>query len=126
MTSLWTPKAVVYGHMISQCFHREMKIAITKTFIQGDCKILVDEIVDVTKINKKGVESVRSNVKLIHQPNVAERKGPLTIWPVYAYTLAAQKTIINLPMLILYTEDNSSMSYEELHVQIFTYSVIIW
>ena len=47
------PKAVVYGHMISQCFHREMKIAITKTFIQGDCKILVDEIVDVTKINKK-------------------------------------------------------------------------
>ena len=53
-------------------------------------------------------------------------KGPLTIWPVYAYTLAAQNTVIKLPMLILYTEDNSSMSFEETRVQIFTYFVIIW
>ena len=53
-------------------------------------------------------------------------KGPLTIWPVYAYTLAAQNTVIKLPMLILYTEDNSAMSYKEIHVQTFTYSVIIW
>ena len=53
------------------------------------------------------------------------RKGPLTIWPVYAYTLDSQNTAIKLPMLILYTEDNSSMSYEEIRVQIFTYSVII-
>ena len=53
-------------------------------------------------------------------------KGPLTIWPVYAYTLAAHNTVIKLPMLIIYTEDNSSMSYEEIHVQSFTYSVIIW
>ena len=53
-------------------------------------------------------------------------KGPLTIWPVYAYTLATQNTVIKLPMLILYTEDNIFMSYEEIHVQIFTNSVIIW
>ena len=53
-------------------------------------------------------------------------QGPLTIWPVYAYTLAAQNTVIKLPMLILYTEDNSSMSCEETRVQIFTYFVIIW
>ena len=53
-------------------------------------------------------------------------QGPLTIWPVYAYTLASQNTVIKLPMLILYTEDNSSMSYKEICVQIFAYLVIIW
>ena len=37
-----------------------------------------------------------------------------------AYTLTAQKTVIKRPMLILFTEDNSSMSYEEMHVQIFS------
>ena len=58
--------------------------------------------------------------------STSRRKGPLTIWPVYAYTLAAQNTVIKLPMLILYTEDNSSMFYEEIRVQTFTYSVIIW
>ena len=41
-------------------------------------------------------------------------KGPLTIWPVYAYTLAAQNTVTKLSMLILYADDNSSMSYEEI------------
>ena len=60
------------------------------------------------------------------QKQARNLKGPLTIWPVYAYTLAAQNTVIKLPMLILYTEDNSSMSYEEIRVQTFTYSVIIW
>ena len=39
----------------------------------------------------------------------------VTIWPVYAYTLAAQNTVIKLLMLILYVEDNTSMSYEEIH-----------
>ena len=29
-------------------------------------------------------------------------KGGLTIWPVYAYTLAAQNTVIKLLVLILY------------------------
>ena len=53
-------------------------------------------------------------------------KGVLTIWPVYAYTLAAQNTDIKLQMLILYVEDNSPMSYEEICVKIFTNSVIIW
>ena len=36
--------------------------------------------------------------------NIKIYKGALTIWPVYAYTLAAQKTTIKLPMLILHTE----------------------
>ena len=42
-------------------------------------------------------------------------KESVTIWPVYAYTLAAQNTVIKLLMLILYVEDNTSMSYEEIH-----------
>ena len=54
------------------------------------------------------------------QKQARSLKGPLTIWPVYAYTLAAQNTVIKLPMLMLYTEDNSSMSYEEIRVQTFT------
>ena len=53
-------------------------------------------------------------------------KGVLTIWPVYAYTLAAQNTVIQLQMLILETEDNTSMSYEETCLKVFTNSVIIW
>ena len=40
-------------------------------------------------------------------------KESVTIWPVYAYTLAAQNTVIKLLMLILYAEDNTSMSYED-------------
>ena len=52
-------------------------------------------------------------------------KGPLTIWHVYAYTLASQNSVTKLPTLILYAYDNSSMSYVEICVQIFTYSVII-
>ena len=42
-------------------------------------------------------------------------KESVTIWPVYAYTLAAQNTVIKLLMLILYVEDNTSMSSEEIH-----------
>ena len=42
-------------------------------------------------------------------------KESVTIWPVYAYTLAAQNTVIKLLMLILYVEDNTSMSYEDTH-----------
>ena len=42
-------------------------------------------------------------------------KESVTIWPVYAYTLAAQNTVIKLLMLILYAEDNTSMSYEDTH-----------
>ena len=54
------------------------------------------------------------------------QQGSLTIWPVYAYILAASNTVIKLLTLIFYTEDNSSMYYEGICVQIFTYSVIIW
>ena len=46
---------------------------------------------------------------------VKRRKESVTIWPVYSYTLAAQNTVIKLLMLILYVEDNTSMSYEEIH-----------
>ena len=41
--------------------------------------------------------------------------GSLTIWPVYAYTLAAQKSVIKLLMLMLNVEDYTSMSYEDIH-----------
>ena len=44
-----------------------------------------------------------------------ENKESVTIWPVYAYTLAAQNTVIKLLMLILYVEDNTSMSFKEIH-----------
>ena len=74
----------------------------------------------------KGADHLRSyhEADLCHFFHIC--KGPLTIWPVYAYTLASQKTVIKLPMLILYTEDSSSMILEEIHVQLFTYSVISW
>ena len=52
-------------------------------------------------------------------------KGPVTIWPVYAYTLAAQNTVMKLLMLILYVENNTSMSYEDIYAKIFVYFVII-
>ena len=52
-------------------------------------------------------------------------KGPLTIWPVYAYTLAAQNTFIKLLMLILSVENNTSMSCEAIYAKIFVYFVII-
>ena len=66
-------------------------------------------------------------VKIVHMIVIILRdtgktgiaKGPLTIWPVYAYNLAAQNTVTKLPMLIRYADDNSSMSYEEICVQIF-------
>ena len=45
----------------------------------------------------------------------------LTIWPVYAYTLAVQNTVIKLMMLILYFEDNTSMSCEDIHAKMFPY-----
>ena len=51
-------------------------------------------------------------------------KGALTIWPAYAYTLAAQNTVIKLPMVILYVEDNTSMSCEDIHATLFL--SIIW
>ena len=52
-------------------------------------------------------------------------KGPLTIWPVYAYTLAAQNTVIKLLMLILSIENNTSISCEAIYAKIFVYFVII-
>ena len=55
----------------------------------------------------------------------SREKGPLTIWPVYAYTLAAQNTFIKLLMLILYVENNTSMSCEDIYAKIFAYFVII-
>ena len=48
-------------------------------------------------------------------------KGPLTIWPVYAYTLAAQNTVIKLLMLILSVENNTSMPCEAIYAKIFVY-----
>ena len=45
-----------------------------------------------------------------------DKKGALTIWPVYAYTLAAQNIVITeLLMVILYVEDNTFMSCEDIH-----------
>ena len=52
-------------------------------------------------------------------------KGSLTIWPVYAYTLAAQNTVIKLLSLILSVENNTSMSCEDIYAKIFVYYVII-
>ena len=49
------------------------------------------------------------------QKQTRSLKESVTIWPVYAYTLAAQNTVIKLLMLILYAEDNTSMSYEDTH-----------
>ena len=40
----------------------------------------------------------------------------MTIWPVYAYTLAAQNTVIKLLMLILYAEDNKILMHRYLHI----------
>ena len=59
----------------------------------------------------------RSDTKWAVQSQKQARslKESVTIWPVYAYTLAAQNTVIKLLMLILYVEDNTSMSYEEIH-----------
>ena len=39
--------------------------------------------------------------------NIKIYKGSVTIWPVYAYTLAAQNTVIKLLMLILSVENNT-------------------
>ena len=50
-----------------------------------------------------------------YTPQIRENKESVTIWLVYAYTLAAQNTVIKLLMLILYVEDNTSMSYEEIN-----------
>ena len=50
-------------------------------------------------------------------------KGEVTIWPVYAYTLAAQNTVIKLLIVILYVEDNTSMSWEDIHAKLFAYFV---
>ena len=67
-----------------------------------------------------------SSIKLAHTNiNSIRNKGSLTIWPIYAYTLAAWNSVIKLLTLIFYTEDNSSMYYEGICVQIFTYSIII-
>ena len=48
-------------------------------------------------------------------PFSIQDQGGLTILPVYAYTLAAQNTVIKRLMLILYVEDNTSMSCEDMH-----------
>ena len=60
-----------------------------------------------------------------HDTQNVLHKGPLTIWPVYAYTLAAQNTVIKLLMLILSVENNTSMSCEAIYAKIFVYFVII-
>ena len=56
---------------------------------------------------------------------IYQNKGPVTIWPVYAYTLAAQNTVIKLLMLTLSVENNTSMSCEDIYAKIFVYFVII-
>ena len=50
-------------------------------------------------------------------------KGEVTIWPVYAYTSAAQNTVIKLLMVILYDVDNTSMSWEDIHAKLFAHFV---
>ena len=76
------------------CFPKQ--VALSQTKLQGIMKTSpcnIQRFVPAVKINKESV----------------------TIWPVYAITLAAQNTVIKLLMLILYVEDNTSMSYEEIH-----------
>ena len=49
----------------------------------------------------------------------------MTIWPVYAYTLAAQNTVIKLLMLTLSVENNTSMYCKDIYAKIIVYFVII-
>ena len=51
--------------------------------------------------------SFRLKLSFYRHMVLQNRRRPLNIWPVYAYTLAAQKTVIKLPMLIIYTVDNT-------------------
>ena len=57
------------------------------------------------------------------QKRARSLKESLTNWPVYAYTLEVKNTFIKLLMLILFVEDNTFMSCEDIHAKIFAYFV---